>query len=317
MLSTFADHLKTQPSWILLLSCLGFLSILKHSISLLKWVFITFLRPPKNLKKYGSWAVITGSTDGIGKAFAFQLAQKGLNLILVSRNSEKLKAVSSEIQTIFPSTQVKIVALDFLVGVTAGVRLLEEAIEGVDVGVLINNVGITYPAARFFHEVDEEAWMNVVRVNLEGTTRVTRAVLRGMLKRKRGAIVNIGSGASVVVPSHPLYAIYAATKAYVDQLSRCLYVEYKHWGIDVQCQVPLYVATKMVSKMVSTERSTLFIPMAEDYARAAIRRIGYEARCTPYWAHSLQWFFVHLLPEAAVDAWRLSIGIRRRGKIVT
>jgi 17beta-estradiol 17-dehydrogenase / very-long-chain 3-oxoacyl-CoA reductase len=90
---------------------------------------------------------------------------------------------------------------------------MEKAVEGLNVGLLINNVGITYPAARFFHEVDEKVWMDIVRVNLEGTSRVTRAVLPGMIQRKRGAIVNIGSGASSVMPSHPLFTIYAATKA--------------------------------------------------------------------------------------------------------
>lgn len=90
---------------------------------------------------------------------------------------------------------------------------MEKAIDGLEVGVLINNVGITYRKAMFFHEVDEKEWVHIVRVNLEGTTRVTKAVLTGMLKRKKGAIVNIGSGAAVVVPSHPHFAIYAATKA--------------------------------------------------------------------------------------------------------
>lgn len=309
------ENLKTQSSWFLLPISIGFITIFKLSFSLLKWVFTTFLRPPKNLKKdYGSWALITGSTDGIGKAFAFQLAQKGHNLLLVSRNLERLTAVSGEINAKLPNTQIRILALDFSGDIFAGIRQLEEAIEELDVGMLINNVGITYPAARFFHEVGEEVWMNVVRVNLEGTTRVTRAVLQGMLKRRRGAIVNIGSGAANVVPSHPLYAVYAATKAYVDQLSKCLHVEYKNYGIHVQCQVPLYVATKMVSRMVPVDQSSLFIPSADQYARAAVRRIGYEACCTPFWAHSLQWRFASLFPEAVLDAWRLSIGIHRRNK---
>ncbi|XP_041013935.1 very-long-chain 3-oxoacyl-CoA reductase-like protein At1g24470 [Juglans microcarpa x Juglans regia] len=316
MLSTCIHHLKTQPPWLLFLSFTGFLTLLKPSISLLKWVFITFLRPPRNLKKsYGSWAVITGATDGIGKAFAYQLAGKGLNLILVSRDPNKLKTVWKEIQADFPNTQVKIVGFDFSGDILAGVRLLEEAIKGVDVGILINNVGITYPKAMYFHEVDEKVWMNVVKVNLEGTTRVTKAVLPGMMQRKRGTIVNIGSGAAIVVPSHPLYTIYAATKAYIDQFSRSLHVEYMQYGIHVQCQVPLYVATKMVSKVAAIERASMFTPSAEDYARAAVRRIGYEVRCTPYWAHSLQWCFARFLPDTVLDAWRLSIGIQRRGKI--
>ncbi|KAF8051882.1 hypothetical protein N665_1657s0002 [Sinapis alba] len=91
---------------------------------------------------------------------------------------------------------------------------IEEGIKGVEVGILINNVGITYPRAMFFHEVDQLTWTKILRVNLEATTWVTRSLIRPMLHRRRGAIVNISSGAAVVVPSHPLYAIYAATKAY-------------------------------------------------------------------------------------------------------
>jgi 17beta-estradiol 17-dehydrogenase / very-long-chain 3-oxoacyl-CoA reductase len=82
-----------------------------------------------------------------------------------------------------------------------------------DLGILINNVGITYPKAMFFDEVKEETWMKIVRVNIESTTRITKAVLGGMMERKKGTIVNIGSGAAVVVPSHPLFTVYAATKA--------------------------------------------------------------------------------------------------------
>lgn len=213
MIPACIHHLTTQPALLLFLSFIGFLSFLKHSNSILKWVFITFLRPPKNLKKYGSWALVTGATDGIGKAFACQLARKGLDLIIVSRNYDKLRTVSKEIQADFPYTQIKIIPLDFSGNISAGVRLIEDEIKGLDVGILINNVGITYPSAMYFHEVDEKVWMNIVKVNLEGTTMVTKAVLPGMIQRKRGAIVNIGSGAAIVVPSHPLFTIYAATKA--------------------------------------------------------------------------------------------------------
>jgi 17beta-estradiol 17-dehydrogenase / very-long-chain 3-oxoacyl-CoA reductase len=213
MLLAYFHHLTTQPSWLLFLSFIGFLAILKHSIFILKWVFITFLRPSKDLNKYGSWALVTGATDGIGKAFAYQLASKGLNLVLVSRNHNKLKTVLKEIQADFPYTHIKIVPLDFSNDLSPGIRLVEEEIKGLDIGILINNVGITYPSARFFHEVDENVWMNIVKVNVEGTTRITKAVLPGMIERKRGAIVNIGSGAAIVVPSHPLFTIYAATKA--------------------------------------------------------------------------------------------------------
>ncbi|MBA0765893.1 hypothetical protein Gotri_015005, partial [Gossypium trilobum] len=109
-----------QPTWLLALSFLGFLSFLTRSISLLNWVFTTFLRSPKNLNNYGSWALITGATDGIGKAFANQLARQGLNLILVSRNLNKLKTVSAEIRAQFPHLKIKVVAQDFSGNLSAG-----------------------------------------------------------------------------------------------------------------------------------------------------------------------------------------------------
>lgn len=74
--------------------------------------------------------------------------------------------------------------------------------------------------------------------------------------------------------------------------SRSIYVEYKEKGIDVQCQIPLFVATKM-----SEMRSSLFIPSPEEYSRASVRWIGYEHICQPYWAHSLQGWFTTALPD--------------------
>lgn len=207
------QELKSQPLWLLLLIALGSLKLLFSLLSLLRWVYVNFLRPAKNLKKYGSWAVVTGPTDGIGKGFAFQLARKGLNLVLVGRNPDKLKDVSDSIMAKYGQTQIKTVVVDFSGDLDEGVKRIKDAIEGLEVGVLINNVGVSYPYARYFHEVDEKLLADLLKVNIEGTTKVTQAVLPVMIQRKKGAIVNIGSGAAIVIPSDPLYAVYAATKA--------------------------------------------------------------------------------------------------------
>ncbi|KAG6573673.1 Very-long-chain 3-oxoacyl-CoA reductase-like protein, partial [Cucurbita argyrosperma subsp. sororia] len=307
MIVTCSLLVSSQPIWLLVLSLLGFLIILQRSATVVRWVYRAFLRPPKDLRRYGSWVIVTGATDGIGKSFAYQLASAGLNLILISRSSAKLKSVSEDIQSQFPDTNIKIIELDFTEDdIGAGIAEIKEMIEDLDVGILINNVGITYPNANFFHEVDEKVWMDVLKVNVKGTTWVTKAVLPKMIKKNRGAIVNIGSGAAVI-------NLWLFCR-YVDRFSRSLHAEYKDRGIDVQCQVPLYVATEMASRVASVSRASLFIPSADDYVRAAIRRIGYEPRCTPYWSHSLQWCFACLLPEAVLDAWRLSIGLQRRRK---
>ncbi|CAI9277132.1 unnamed protein product [Lactuca saligna] len=307
------QNLETQPLWLLLLLTVAFLSLTITSFKLLNWVFIHFLRPAKDLKKYGSWALVTGPTDGIGKAFGFQLASTGLNLVLVGRNIDKLNDVSCSIRAKFKQTQIKIVVVDFCGDLTHGIEKIKETIDGLDVGVLINNVGVSYPYARFFHEVDDKLLCDVIKVNVEGTTKVTRVVLSGMIKRKKGAIVNLGSGVAVVMPSDPLYTLYAASKAYIDQFSRCLYAEYKKSGIDVQCQVPLYVATKMSA----LRRSSFFVASTDSYARAAIRCIGYEPQCTPYWPHSILWALASLLPKCVIEAWWLGVclAIRKRGKL--
>ncbi|XP_010478014.1 PREDICTED: very-long-chain 3-oxoacyl-CoA reductase-like protein At1g24470 [Camelina sativa] len=301
----------SQPWHLHVVCIIGFLYLLRLFFPLLKWFITRFLLTnPKRLKSYGSWALVTGATEGIGRAFAHELAKHGLNLILVSRNLSKLEALSNDFGQEFPHIKIKIIPFDFSSG--GGYNVIEEGIKGVEVGILINNVGITYPRAMFFHETDQLTWTKILKVNLEATTWLTRSLIRPMLQRRRGAIVSISSGAAVVVPSYPLCAIYAATKAYIDALTRSLHVEYKKFGIDVQCQVPLYVATRMVSEVAAIHKPSFFIPTPEVYAKAAVEQIGIGSRCSPFWAHSLQWFLLGFVPDYFINAWRLSFGLRRR-----
>jgi 17beta-estradiol 17-dehydrogenase / very-long-chain 3-oxoacyl-CoA reductase len=210
------EFLRAQPAWALALAAVGLLVAVRAAARFALWVYAAFLRPGKPLRRrYGAWAVVTGATDGIGRAVAFRLAASGLGLVLVGRNQEKLAAVAAEIKARHPKVpEVRTFVLDFAgEGLAAAVEALKDSIRGLDVGVLVNNAGVSYPYARYFHEVDEELMRTLIRVNVEGVTRVTHAVLPAMVERKRGAIVNIGSGAASVVPSDPLYSVYAATKA--------------------------------------------------------------------------------------------------------
>lgn len=74
--------------------------------------------------------------------------------------------------------------------------------------------------------------------------------------------------------------------------------------------MPLYVATKMAS----IRKSSFMVPSADTYARAAVRHIGYEPRCTPYWPHSVMWFLISILPESLIDSVRLGMCIKIRKK---
>lgn len=207
--------MELQDTILLLLACSGFISLAKTTFTLLIWIWHTFIRPSKDLGEYGSWALITGSTDGIGKALALELASKGLNLVLVGRNPVKLDATCDEIREMFgEKVEIKLVLVDFAKSCGKDVEeTIEDAIRGLDVGILINNVGLAYPYARYFHEVDLDLTQSLIKVNIQGISRVTRAVLPSMLKKKKGAIVNIGSGSTSAVSSYPLFTIYSATKA--------------------------------------------------------------------------------------------------------
>lgn len=294
------------------LAFVGVFSLLGTLCRLCTWLWRYFLRPGKTLTRYGSWALVTGCTDGIGKAYCFQFAKRRLNLILVGRTQERLDSLASELKAKYKSLQVHTVVIDFThPDLASGLSRVEQLVSELDVGILVNNAGLSYPYARFFHEVDAELTANILRLNVEVIVRMVQIVLPHMLKRKRGAIVNIGSGSASVLPSDPLYALYAGTKGFIDKFSRNLYVEYKHNGIDVQCQAPLHVATKLAS----IRRSSFFCPSPDVYARSGVKWIGYEPLCSPYWPHSLLWKLVKVIPHSLFDTIRFQscLDVRKRG----
>ncbi|XP_020253873.1 LOW QUALITY PROTEIN: very-long-chain 3-oxoacyl-CoA reductase-like protein At1g24470 [Asparagus officinalis] len=141
--------------------------------------------------------------------------------------------------------------------------------------------------------------MEMVKRELEALTRVTRVYFeKGLDERKRRAGMNIGSGSSVVVPSFPLFSVYAGTKAYVQQLSKSMHIEYKSEGVHLQCQAPLYVHTRMAAR---AKGYYFFKPSPESYAKAAVHWIGYDSVCVPYFPHFLQWCLVNMLPDFIND----------------
>jgi len=179
-------------------------------------------------------------------------------------------------------------------------------LNGLDIGILVNNVGMSYDHAQFFDQLDQERVDAIVRVNVSGTTQLTHMVLPGMIERKRGAIVNVSSMSALV--NEPLYAVYAGTKAYINNFSLALYYEYRQQGIDVQSSLPGFVATKL-SKI---RNSSLTVPSASTWARAAVNHIGYEPLSIPYWSHAVMAWLASLLPSGTVASYLFSRGLNIR-----
>ncbi|CAF1100044.1 unnamed protein product [Adineta steineri] len=243
--------------------------------------FYRLLCPVKlNIKKFGEWAIVTGSTDGIGRAYAIELAKR-----------EKLEQVAKEINEKNSDVHVKTIAVDFTKDSSIYTTIREE-IRGLDIGILVNNVGMSYEYPELFDKVEDSAKLvqNMIRCNVDSVAYMTQMILPDMLQKRRGLIVNVSSvsGRRPV----PLLGLYSGTKGFVDLFSRSLAAECATRGVLIQSLCPGFV----VSKLSGIRKSSLFSPTPEQFVRSAIDRVSLPFT-TGYWAHELQDFGQSLLPD--------------------
>ena len=143
--------------------------------------------------------IITGATDGIGKALAYELASKhSMNLILISRTLSKLQEVKDEIQGKYSHIQVQVHVMDFSKISDNDLNDLKSLISKYDVGMLINNVGLSYSYPEWFHALSRDHVRDLINLNVTSTTLLTHLVLPKMVERKRGCIVNFASAAATI-----------------------------------------------------------------------------------------------------------------------
>ncbi|XP_076281751.1 inactive hydroxysteroid dehydrogenase-like protein 1 isoform X2 [Lasioglossum baleicum] len=253
-----------------------------------------FDRTPVDLKtRFGEWAVVTGSTDGIGKAYSIELASRGVNLVLISRTLEKLERTRDEIMRENPGIEVKIIVADFCKGREIYEKLKEQ-LEDIPVGILVNNVGMQYSYPMYLGEVPENDLWDIISLNVGATTLMTRMLIGKMQKRGKGAIVNISSGSEL--QPLPLMTVYAATKAYVGSFTEAIRSEYSRFGLTVQHLTPFFVNTKMNAFSNKLQVSSILVPNATTYAKNAINTLGKLNTSTGYWAHGIQKIFTLSAP---------------------
>ncbi|XP_049822590.1 inactive hydroxysteroid dehydrogenase-like protein 1 [Aethina tumida] len=244
------------------------------------------------VKKYGPWALVTGSTDGIGKAYAIELGHRGLNIVLVSRNEQKLKATASEIEQQC-SVKTHIIVADFSEGYKA-VEKVKKELGKLEIDILVNNVGKQYEYPMYLNEVPEQELADIINVNVGAVTLMTRALIDDMKKRGRGAIVNVSSGSEL--QPLPLLTVYAATKSYIKSFTAALRYEYANSGITIQHLAPMFINTKMNHFSNRLQKSSTFVPSASSYAKYAVSTLGKMDESTGYWSHGIQYFFTKIPP---------------------
>ncbi|XP_043981219.1 very-long-chain 3-oxoacyl-CoA reductase-A [Gambusia affinis] len=256
--------------------------------------------------RLGKWAVVTGATDGIGKSYAEELARRGFAMMLISRSQEKLDDVARSLEEQF-KVETRTIAVDF--GRLDIYSKIEEGLANLEIGVLVNNVGVSYPYPEYYlHIPDLEKFItNTINVNITSVCQMTRLVLPKMVERSKGIILNISS-ASGMYPV-PLLTVYSATKAFVDFFSRGLHEEYRRQGIIIQSVLPFFVATKMTR----IRKPTLDKPTPERYVAAELNTVGLQSQTNGYFPHAVMgWVTTRMVPSSLVIFLGASMNRRQR-----
>eukprot|EP00019_Armaparvus_languidus_P003752 CAMPEP_0168590514 /NCGR_PEP_ID=MMETSP0420-20121227/6613_1 /TAXON_ID=498008 /ORGANISM="Pessonella sp." /LENGTH=282 /DNA_ID=CAMNT_0008626187 /DNA_START=132 /DNA_END=980 /DNA_ORIENTATION=- len=250
------------------------------------------------MKTYGAgsgyWAAVTGASDGIGKAYAKQLAKDGFNVVLISRTESKLNAVAEEIEN-ETQAKTKVVAIDFANADDSDWSRVEKALAKLKLGVLVNNAGLSHEMPETFLQAPVERIEDIVAVNIVAVNKITLIALPILLNNKannlRGLVLNVGSVAGLL-PT-PLLAVYGASKSYLSDWSAALQREYAPEGVDVDCSIAAFV----VSNMSKRSRPTAMIPLPGAFVKSSLAKVGHgDLPSAPFFAHGILEFILQSIP---------------------
>jgi 3-oxoacyl-[acyl-carrier protein] reductase len=196
-------------------------------------------------------ALVTGASQGIGEAIARLLARHGARVVLAARNEEKLTRLTAEIDA--GGGCARPLVLDVSQPETFGERLKTLPEDFATVDILVNNAGIT--ADNLLARMSLDDWERVIRTNLTGAFALTKEVVRGMMKRRWGRVINISSVVGLM--GNAGQANYAASKAGLIGFSKSLARELGSRNITVNVVAPGYIETAMTEKLPEEARKEL------------------------------------------------------------
>ncbi|XP_046791795.1 testosterone 17-beta-dehydrogenase 3 [Gallus gallus] len=273
-------------------------SALLKCIRFMKYTFphVWSALPQAFFRSLGEWAVVTGAGDGLGKAYSFELAKRGLNIVMISRTLEKLQRVANEIEQA-TGQKVKVIQADFTRN--SVYKNIEKDLEGLEIGVLVNNVGMLHNPlpCRFLNAPDVDE--NLVNCNIISVTKMTQIILKQMELRQKGLILNLSSGLGTF--PCPLYTIYSASKAFICTFSKALQAEYKEKGIIIQVVAPYGISTPMTMH----QKPGLITKTAEEFVSESLHYVTFGDEIFGCLAHELLACVLQLVPLWVLHSDRL------------
>ncbi len=257
----------------------GAIVVLRILYRFLAFVYAYAIRPATNVwAKYGSagsWAVVTGASDGIGYEYTRQLAEAGFNVVMVARNRGKLAERRDHILADLkrqPKPELRIAVVDYNQDYSvAQYKELDEETRGKEIAILVNNVGAGN--ARHYDVYPLDKLQEMVRVNSYSFAFTTRMILPQILHRaqalkRRSAVITVSSA---IVLNYWAYAvIYGATKTFLLSEMNSLAMEYEGQGIDFMTCIPGEVLTNL------NWDSGFGAITAEACTRGQLRFLGYD-----------------------------------------
>lgn len=239
------------------------------------------------------FAVITGASRGIGAAYARAIAQRGFDLLLVSRDKVRLQTLAIHLQNTY-SAQITTEILD-LAQPDAGHQLFVRAQQQSDhVDLLINNAGFGMYGP--FVEMSLPQIHRMLQLHVNTVVDTTRLFLPSMMERRSGAIINVSSTAGFI--PIPYMAEYAATKAFLNSFSEALAEEVITSGVSIQVCCPGYTKTDFHQTAGAKPRSPLKAHAPEEVVQASLRALNRgKTRVTVGWQGRLIDFISRYFPR--------------------
>jgi len=239
------------------------------------------------LRRYGPWAVVTGASDGIGRAFANRLAGQGINLVLVARREEVLTALANELSREH-GVETMVAAADLRE--RRSVDALIARTESLDVGLLVAAAG--FGGSGRFIDAELETELDMIDVNCRAVAALSHHFGARFARQRRGGIILLSS--IVAFQGVARAANYAATKAYVQSLAEGLRVELSPFGVEVLASAPGPVRSGFASR-AQMIMGTAVEP--ETVARRSLAALGKTGTTRPGFLSKLLGWSLALLPR--------------------